>query len=93
MTGRAFCKEWVPPDLLDPSAAPRFDPVEGPERLWDVFSGINDAWGLVTRPHGDGTIPDASALRSSWREFIGLRLHQAPSYEGEYGTPWASWPN
>jgi hypothetical protein len=84
MIGSAFCKEWVAADLLDPGTEPEFDPHEDTERLWEVFCGINDAWALVERPHGTGVTADASALRSSWREFLTLRIRQTPSYQGEY---------
>jgi hypothetical protein len=86
MIGSAFCKEWVPIDLLDLETSPEFDPVVDIERLWEVFRGINDTWTLVRRPRGDGSVADASALRSSWREFVSLRIHQTPSYAGEYAN-------
>lgn len=86
MIGSAFCKEWVAADLLDPETGPEFDPITDTDRLWEVFCAINDAWALVERPHGNGVTPDASALRSSWREFVTLRIWQMPTYRGEYAN-------
>jgi hypothetical protein len=86
MIGSAFCKEWVPTDLLDRETGIEFDPVVDTERLWEVFCGINDTWALVRRPRGDGSAADASVLRSSWREFVSLRIQQTPSYAGEYAN-------
>jgi hypothetical protein len=86
MIGSTFCKEWVPTDPLDLAVDLEFDPLVDTERLWEVFCGINDAWALVHRPRGDGSVADASALRSSWREFVSLRIHETPSYAGEYAN-------
>jgi hypothetical protein len=86
MIGSAFCKEWVSPDLLDPENQPDLDKNIDLERLWELFCGINETWALVERPHGDRRVPDASVLRSSWREFVTLRIHQEPSYAGEYAN-------
>jgi hypothetical protein len=48
------------------------------ERLWEVFVEIGRAW--------DNVSDDSAGMRSSWLEFIEARIHQPPSYAGEYAN-------
>lgn len=54
--------------------------------LWEIFAAINETWELFHTRDPAHPVKDASNLRSTWLEFIGLRADSgdSPSYVGEY---------
>lgn len=59
------------------------------ERLWQIFSAINQKWSLFCNDAGNASEHALYRARSSWREFVRLRANpehpwQGVSYIAEY---------
>lgn len=59
------------------------------ERLWQIFSAINQKWSLFCDDAGEASEHALYRVRSSWREFVRLRADpehpwQGVSYIAEY---------